>query len=57
VLEKQSFLLDKEIATVNEEISLLRIKKKTSDETRTVSSKISQISKRSQSGNENASRF
>lgn len=45
-------MLDKEIASVNEEISGLRIKKKTNEESRTVSSKVSQISKRSQLGAE-----
>lgn len=43
-------MLDKEIASVNEEITELRIKKKTNEESRTVSSKISQNSKRSQIG-------
>ncbi len=57
-MEKQSFLLDKEIASVNEDISVLRIKKKTNEDSRTASSKVSQSSKRSLSGiDPNVSRF
>jgi hypothetical protein len=43
-------MLDKEISSVNDEITGLRIKKKTNEESRTVSSKVSQNSKRSQIG-------
>lgn len=58
-LEKQSFLLEKEIASANEAISLLRIKKKTTEDSRSVTSKASsQVSKWSKLGGDiNLSRF
>lgn len=58
-MEKQSFILEKEIASANETISLLRIKKKTTDDSRSVTSKASsQVSKWSKLGGDiNLSRF
>ena len=58
-MEKQSFILEKEIASANETISILRIKKKTNDDSRSVTSKASsQVSKWSKLGGDiNLSRF
>lgn len=58
-LEKQSYLLEKEITSANETISLLRIKKKTTDDSRSVTSRTSsQVSKWSKLGADiNMSRF
>jgi prefoldin subunit 5 len=58
VLEKQAFLLDKEITAVNQDISDLRLKKRATDDSKSVVSKFSQVSKRSKLGGEaNGSRL